>query len=71
LEERIGLTADETLELDLSSYRVRVVPTAVLVDREGTVRFVHEGVLGPVEGSEIQSAIAAWKGAATGDRGGV
>ena len=47
LEERafardIGLTEQEVHSLDLNSLKVQRVPTMVVVDSRGTIRFAHE-----------------------------
>jgi thiol-disulfide isomerase/thioredoxin len=40
----VGLEADQLVVLDPVSLRLKTVPTLVLVDRQGQVRYSHEGM---------------------------
>lgn len=63
LARRMGLDRAAFIPVDLTQYRVRIVPTAVLVDQRGRVRYVQEGAVGLSE----QQAILDAAGAATPD----
>jgi hypothetical protein len=41
----VGIPADRVLRTDLNNFNLRMVPTLVVVDSEGRVLKVHEGIL--------------------------
>jgi hypothetical protein len=59
LARRMGVDRAALVPMDLTHYRVRIVPSAVLVDQQGRVRFAQEGALGLVEQQAILDAVAA------------
>jgi hypothetical protein len=55
----LGLDESHVIGLDLSGLRLKVVPTLVLVDDEGQVRFTSEGVISPTQEQDLLRAAAS------------
>jgi hypothetical protein len=53
----IGLTEAGLVSMSLGGLRLKVVPTLVVVDRSGTVRFASEGVPSASTQGELLSTI--------------
>jgi hypothetical protein len=45
LIDAVGLERSEVSALDLSSLRLKIVPSVVLVDRSGRILYSHEGLI--------------------------
>jgi len=54
----LGLDEGHVIGIDLSSLRLKVVPTLVLVDGQGQVRFTSEGVISPTQEQDLLRAAA-------------
>jgi predicted transcriptional regulator len=52
--QAIGVQREEIIPVDWDSVRVDLVPLVLVVDRDGIVKYVHQGT---VETSEVAAAI--------------
>ncbi len=52
----LGLDESHLVEVDFNDLRLKVVPTLVLVDREGRVHYTSEGVISPTGEEDLLRA---------------
>jgi hypothetical protein len=57
LIEAVGLQSSEVSSFDLSSLRLKIVPSVVLVDRSGRILYSREGVIDEDGGVAIRRAV--------------
>ena len=57
--QALGLGATELVGVDVRTLRVKQVPTVVLVDRAGDIRYAREGAVPAVEQDELLRTLSS------------